>query len=121
MKQAAVVLSPAECQVVADAFGRITQEYRYAVYAAAIRPTHVHWVVGDMDHEVSRLVGRYKGIAGKAVRAVRGPGSVWTDGYFAVFLYSEQQMQDAIQYVERHNLALGMPARLWGWVVDWRG
>jgi REP element-mobilizing transposase RayT len=120
MKQEAVVLNEGECNAVAEAFGEVTCTYAYHVNAAAVRPTHVHWILGSITDPVSHVVGRYKGVAGKAVRRLRGPGAIWTEGYFKVYLHNEQQMLAAVRYVEQHNLDSGLPARRWEWVMDWR-
>jgi hypothetical protein len=120
LKFAPVVWTPAEQAVVARAFGDVTSQCRYTVYAAAVRATHVHWVMGDVADPLATVVWRYKGIAGKAVRQLRGPGSVWTDGYFKVYLFDEPQMTAALLYVERHNLENGLAARPWDWISEWR-
>jgi REP element-mobilizing transposase RayT len=120
MKQQAVVLSTTEQQAVADAFGNVTRDYGYRVYAAAIWTTHVHLVVGYCREPLGKTVGRYKGVSSSAVRRLRGSGSIWTEGYFRVFLFEEQHMLTAINYVEQHNVSLGLLPRRWDWIVDWR-
>jgi REP element-mobilizing transposase RayT len=118
MKHDMVILTPGEREAMADSFGQTTKFYAYRVFAAAIWSTHIHLVIGNPNESIGTIAGRYKGISGKDVRALRGPGPIWTASYFKVFLF-EQHMQAAIHYVEQHNIALGLPPRPWDWITEW--
>jgi REP element-mobilizing transposase RayT len=119
MKHDMVVLTPEHRKTMADSIGQTTKRYGYRVIAAAIWSTHIHLVIEKTKEDISAVAGRYKGISGKDVRAVRGPGPIWTAGYFKVFLFKEQHVQAAVHYVEEHNRVLGLPLRPWDWITDW--
>jgi len=75
MKHDMVVLTPGERKAMGDSFGRTTQRYAYRVFAAALWSTHVHLVIANSAENISTVAGRYKGISGKEVRVLRGPGA----------------------------------------------
>jgi len=44
---------------------------------------------------------------------------IWGDGYDKRFCYDERSVRVRIEYVQRHNLAAGRPAKPWGFIEEW--
>ena len=56
-----------------------------------------------------------------AVRYGLRPGRpIWTDGYDKRFCFDDRTALARIRYVERHNEALGLPARPWPFITPFR-
>jgi hypothetical protein len=44
---------------------------------------------------------------------LRGDKRCWTDGYDKRFCFDEASVRQRIEYVQRHNLAIALPANPW--------
>ena len=53
-------------------------------------------------------------IAGSSCRRIRfWNRPLWSDDYDKRFCFDAQSVRSRIAYVERHNLAIGLPAKPW--------
>jgi hypothetical protein len=87
------------------------------VLALTVNTWHVHLVVSAVGHEPAMIVKCAK----EAVRYGLKPGRpIWTDAYEKRFCFDEVTLDRRIEYVERHNIALGWPARPWPFIVSFR-
>ena len=129
-REPAKILDASETTVVAAALGALVrpplaprtpdQEAMPACYAAAIEATHVHLLVGPVQEELSRCVGRMKGTSSSAVLALRpnqGRHRVWTGGYWKVFLFDMATVQAVKRYIDEHNVRRGLPAEPFAWIT----
>jgi len=83
------------------------------ILALTVQAWHVHLVVGSTTHEVSAIAKCAK----DAVRWGLRPGRpIWTDDYDKRFCFDEPTLANRIVYVERHNVAIGLPPRPWGFI-----
>ena len=88
------------------------------VYALTVQPWHVHFVVGA----AATPVGQVAKCAKDAVRwGLRLDRPIWGDGYDKRYCFDERSVRARVEYVERHNLAVGRPARPWEFIQAWRG
>ena len=84
-----------------------------AVWAMSVESWHVHAVVDAQTQDVSRVVKCMK----DAVRYGLKPGRpIWTAGYDKRWCFDVASLRGRIQYVERHNLRHGFPAKRWAGV-----
>jgi len=109
--------------MVAEAFGHTACRFGYAVYAAAIQATHTHVVLGPLIDPIATVVARFKRPSAAAVlgarrcRGVETPKSLWTRSRFVRFLFDEDHVRHAVQYVREHNQRAGLPADPYRWVT----
>ena len=94
-----------------------------AVHAGAVERTHVHLLLGPLQEDIERVVGRLKGRTSSEVIA-RGsePGRkrTWTAGYWKVFLFEDRSVPMVVRYIEAHNERHGKPAAPYPWITPWQ-
>lgn len=121
MKEPAKVLGPDEIAFVGDALGEWLRPVgRPAAspgkpgamcVAAAVEPTHVHLLIGPVQENIGRFVGRLKG---KSSSAARGHPEnwdrrrIWGTGYWKVFLFDDEAVEAVAEYVIAHNRRRGL-------------
>ncbi len=109
-------------------FRRAINEGNYVVHACSILPQHVHMVIGPHKRNIRRIVGHLKGRATQQL-ALDGlhplahfhqpdgaTPSPWARNSWAVFIFSEKHMREAIQYVNDNPLKEGKPRQKWSFV-----
>jgi hypothetical protein len=141
MSGTAVVLDETECALVAAEFGRVVRGQRHRVLAATIQATHIHLVLGPLREPIDTVIARLKrrsagvvigrrramlegtpagtaGLYSRAVpaRRVHVPRSLWTAGKFPVYIFDEQHLANAIEYVRDHNRRNGMDGDPFDWI-----
>lgn len=87
---------------------------RQRILALTVQEWHVHFVVSDSDQPVAEVVKCAKEAVRYLLRAGR---PIWTDGYDKRFCFDRQSLWSRIQYVERHNIERGLPARTWPFII----
>ncbi len=102
-KDATVKLSKESRQVVKDAILKEAKELGQEIHAISVRSTHVHIVGSWVDEKIEKVAGRYKKAATDALRENGFAGTVWTKGFDKRYCFSEKDLQQRINYVERHN------------------
>ncbi len=85
-----------------------------SILALTVQTWHVHIVVNAAEHPLAAVVKCAKDAARWRLRPGR---PIWGDGYDKRFCYSAESVRARIDYVERHNLAAGMPARPWPFIT----
>lgn len=138
MTSDAVVLTPSECALVANAFGEIVSERRHRVLAATVQATHVHLVFAPLKDNATNAIARLKRRSSMAVfdsrrvarparmaglysRPILGrqdslPHSLWTAGKFIVYIFSERHLLNVIEYIRDHNRRARLPADPFAWI-----
>ena len=116
----AVRLSGRQALAVGHGFARAQQEAGYLIYACAVLPEHSHLVIGETGRPINAVVGHLKGRATQSL-VVEGmwPNAqqpMWGRGCWKVFLYSEDEMQRAIGYVEQNPQKEGKPRQTWSFL-----
>src|SRR5207253_6365078 len=112
-------LDPEEIAVVADELSRhVGAAPGPPAWAAAVEANHVHLLVGPVEEDLERFVGRVKGRTSSAVGALpRNPDRkrVWTKGYWKVFLFDDIGLRAVKEYIDAHNVRRGLPADPYPW------
>jgi hypothetical protein len=78
------------------------------VLALTVQTWHVHVVVAATQHLVEQIVKCAKDAARWELRLGR---PIWSDGFDKRFCFDEESVYNRIEYVERHNLRIGFPAK----------
>jgi hypothetical protein len=73
------------------------------VYAIAVRSNHVHIVVESIGERCGHSVGRFKKAATKELRKYGYSDKVWTKGFDKRYCYTDRELEQRIQYVQRHE------------------
>jgi len=84
-----------------------------SIHALYVGTWHVHAVVGAKRFSAAALAKCAKDAVRWGLRAGR---PIWGDGYDKRYCYDAKAVRARIGYVERHNLALGRPARPWAFI-----
>ena len=128
MKESPLVLGQEEISIVADELGRhfVTDVAAIApgkpgaiCYAAGIEPKHAHLLLGPIEEDISKCVGRLKGTSSSAVlkcSAYQDRQRVWTQGYWKVFLFDKLAVASVKKYIDAHNLRRGLKAEPYSWI-----
>ncbi len=99
--------------IIGKGFALAPHEGCYAIHACAILPDHVHLILGPQERSIGRVVGHLKSKASMALRRAdkhpletftddrnRVP-TCWAEDYWKVYIYTEEHLRKAVQYVER--------------------
>jgi hypothetical protein len=80
------------------------------ILALTMQTWHSHFVVVATDQPIAKIVKCAKDAVRWGLRANR---PIWTERYDNRFCFDEASVQARINYVERHNLENGWPAKPW--------
>ncbi|HKQ50176.1 MAG TPA: hypothetical protein VJZ71_19025 [Phycisphaerae bacterium] len=92
----------------------LRQRKNVALLALTVQSWHCHVVMGPTDHPIPDIVKCAKDAARYGLCVGR---PIWTDGYDKRFCFDRAAVRNRIDYVERHNLELGLPAKPWDFIV----
>jgi hypothetical protein len=114
MKHPVFTFGPADLVDVGSYIGEsLIERLQVRIFALTVQTWHAHIVIGPTRVDLARIVKCAK----DAVRWGLRPGRpIWTDGYDRRFCFDERAMWNRVEYVERHNIALGLPARPWPFI-----
>lgn len=129
MRYPEVAFTGRQALSVAHGFAAMTAKSGYRVHACSILPQHVHMVIGRHHYSIEQ-VGRLLRQAGTEhllknglhpfadQRAANGRlPSVWGQDFWKVFLFTPEEVQDRIQYVENNPIKEGKRAQHWSFVT----
>jgi REP element-mobilizing transposase RayT len=125
MNGKAVVLNNEQRTLVSAAFGEVIREHNYRALAATVQRTHVHIVFAPLPDDVKIVIARLKRRSTMRVNELYSPailtgrspaGSLWTGGRFPIFVFDEEHLANAIEYVRDHNRRIGLPPDPFDWI-----
>jgi hypothetical protein len=93
----------------------LVERMSLALLAARVQKWHVHVVIGATAHDIAEVVKCAKEAARYGLDVGR---PIWTDGYDKRFCFDIASLKNRVRYVERHNEAMGWPARPWPQIMD---
>jgi len=113
-----VMLTGLQARAVGRGVARYIEKSELTVWACSIMPHHVHMVVCRHSFDVEYAVNQLKGYATRRLRAenIHPPSACWVRGHWRVFLNSPQDIERAIQYVERNPEKDNLPLQRWPFV-----
>lgn len=130
LKRPAVRLTEAQRSAVAEGFGEYVRKSGLLVWACAVMPDHVHFVVAASPMPIKQRVIQLKGAA---VRSLEVQGlhpfeeridgvrpKCFAQGEWKVFLDEPLEVERAVVYVEGNPDKEGLPRQRWPFVSDWR-
>jgi REP element-mobilizing transposase RayT len=128
LKYEPVILSGIQARAVARGIARAVEESGYRVIACSIMPDHVHAVVQRHDNPAERIIAHFKARATQQLlieglhpfQPIANDRSevpmCWVKRGWKVFLYTQEDVRRATDYVNRNPLLFGMRAQRWGFV-----
>jgi REP element-mobilizing transposase RayT len=122
-----VFLSEAQILSVSAGFGKQVKTSRYVIHACSIMSQHVHLVIRRHHYEVEQVVRLLRQAATAQLVAdglhpfVRSPDgklpSIWAQDSWPRFLFTDDDIRQAIKYVEENPCKEGRPPQSWPWIV----
>jgi len=73
------------------------------ILALSVYSNHVHLVVGLTNESIENTVSRYKNISTSALKKAGLMERIWTRGFDKRFCYSVEELEEKIEYVNRHK------------------
>jgi REP element-mobilizing transposase RayT len=127
-----VCLTGRQALSVANGFAFRVRRSRYTAWACAILPEHVHLVLARHNYRVEQMVKLLKAAASIQLsrdnlhpfatqNETTPAAAVWAESFWKVYLDSEQQIENAIQYVNENPLREDMPQQSWAFVTPFPG
>jgi REP element-mobilizing transposase RayT len=114
-------------------FGEMAQKAGYRIHACAILPQHVHMVIARHHYPIEQVVRLLRQAATARLLAdgrhpfadQRSPTgrlpSVWAQDFRKMFLFTPEDIQRCIRYVEDNPLKEGKRRQQWAFVIPYDG
>jgi REP element-mobilizing transposase RayT len=118
-----------QAQSIGHGFRKAAHDGGYVCYACAILPDHVHLVLARHQRPIKQIVGHLKAMASRELASDgRHPfvgettedGSLptpWVRGCWKRYLNTQQEVSQAIQYVEQNPVRIKLPRQRWSFVT----
>jgi len=129
LKHPPVSFSAPQIETVGTAWGTLLRDQNIAVFACTVVPDHAHLLLSCPDIHVDEVALLLKKTAVAALlqngqhprseaadytQPLTAAASVWSIGYWKVFIDTPDQMQATIRYIENHR-----SAQHWSFVVPY--
>ncbi len=102
-KSEIVRLTSEQKMAVKDAVFEEAERIGQKILALAVCSNHVHLVAGSGNESIENTVSRYKNIATSALKKTGLTKKIWTRGFDKRSCFSNEQLEQKIQYVLRHG------------------
>ena len=120
-----VLLNGVQARAVARGIAQTVEESDYLLFALCTMPDHVHAVVAEHGNPPKQIVGHFKGRATQQLKHEKlypptgrpSPPSPWARGGWCVYLDDEEDIHQAIEYVNLNPIRAGLPPQKGSFVV----
>jgi REP element-mobilizing transposase RayT len=129
----AVRFSSEQMECIAGSFAEIIDRFGLVFYAAALMRDHVHIVAARQDAHAETIAGHLKRAGSRALRQSglhpfahdeqpdgRLP-TPWGERSWKIFLFTEDDIEHALQYVQDNPIEAGLPRQHWPWLKPYDG
>jgi REP element-mobilizing transposase RayT len=110
-------------EIVAAAFAEVIAQQRYACYACAIMPDHVHILIRKHKHAAEEMIEHLQNTSRWAlIDAQLRPSDhpVWTGGGgWKVFLDHPEEVERTIPYIDDNPIRIRLPRQRWRFVMPY--
>jgi len=93
-----------ERQIVRGTILSEAQGIGQTITAVAVCANHVHILAEPCGQPIEQIVSRYKNKAMFELRKLGRNGRIWTRGFDKRFCFSEADLQNKTNYVNKHNV-----------------
>lgn len=117
-----------QARSVANGFALRAKRSRYLVHACAIMPDHAHLVIARHQHRIETISNQLKGAATRQLikdrihplanhtKAKGQAPSPWAKGQWKVFINTQEQLMNAINYVRMNPVKAGFKPQQWKFI-----
>ena len=108
--------------LIGNTFGETASNLGYTIWACAVLRNHAHLVVKRHKHAYEVMWRSFAGAAGESLRVVADLPArhrVWGERPFSRFLYTPDDIQRRIDYVNDNPEKEGLSAQNWGFVAKY--
>ena len=103
-KLSTINLTKKEKGVVCEAILKESEKIHHKIIALVVCSNHVHLVAEPCGESIEQIVSRYKNIAMFALRKNgRSSSRIWTRGFDKRFCFTERDLLNRANYVNRHK------------------
>lgn len=99
MTSSTVYFSATESDRLFESLQAACGEFEYRLSDVAVESWHVHWILAHGDDRIEKVIGRLK----TRMRQAIARGRIWTEGYCAEPLFDALAIEQARDYVARHD------------------
>ena len=133
LKYPEVFFNGQQALAVSRGFRNAITKSDFTIWACSVLPQHVHLVIARHRFKVEYIAGLLKGEASKELKRLGihplarfkdklgDPPTPWNVKSYRGFLESEQEIEDAINYVIENPLKEGKPRQDWSFVTAFGG
>ena len=89
-------------------------------HAAAIEDTHIHLLLGPVQEDLERYIGRLKGATSSALKKLpqnKTRTHHWTAKFWRVFLFDPRSLTPVRNYITNHNRRRGISPDPYDWIT----
>ena len=110
LKSHPVYFSLAERTKLFSALVAACSEFDYRLSDVTVEVWHLHWIMFHGNHAIEAVMGRLK----TRMRQALGRGKIWTEGYCAEPLLDQAAIEQAQEYIARHDGCMMLDGRVIG-------
>ena len=119
-----LTFDPTARKFIADAFAATIAEHRYACYACAIMPDHVHVLVRKHKHPAEQMIATLQDASRLRLReADLRPTDhpIWGGPGWKVFLDHPDEIRRTLRYIDENPPKHGLRGQRWSFVTPYDG
>jgi REP element-mobilizing transposase RayT len=109
LKQQIIKLTSRQKITAQNAILKEAKRINHKIYAIAVYSNHIHIVAENNRTPINQMVSRYKNVATAAIKRTGHDAKLWTKGYDKRFCFTEKQLRQKIEYVNKHNIQTTNP------------
>lgn len=97
-------LNPSQKQIVQNAILQEAQKIKQKIFAIAVCSNHIHIVAEVSSESIEQIVHRYKRLSTFVLHKAGLNGKIWSTGFDKRFCYTNGDIEQKVQYVNKHNV-----------------
>jgi REP element-mobilizing transposase RayT len=103
LKKQPVKLNAKQKEIVKEAIIQEAKRLNQKVFALVVFSNHIHLLVEKNNESIEAAAALYKTAARKALYKTGLEGEIWSKGFDKRFCFNQQELNNRIEYVRRHN------------------
>ncbi len=104
LKQQIIKLTPSQRTIVQDAILHEAKRINHKIHAITVCSNHIHIIAENNHTPINQAVSRYKNVATAALKRTGLNTKPWTKGFDKRFCFTEEQLKQKTEYVNKHNI-----------------
>jgi len=104
LKRQIMKLTPSQQNIVQNTILEEAKRINHKIHAITVCSNHIHIVAENNHTPINQAVSRYKNVATAALKRTGFNTKPWTKGFDKRFCFTEEQLKQKIEYVNKHNI-----------------